>query len=69
MNKNVKGAIAGAVALILIGGGVYFGVQAAKKGAQCPFCKKYFPHGDMMGHKFKCPKNKTDLTPKPVYKR
>jgi hypothetical protein len=69
MNKNVKGAIAGAVALILIGGGVYFGVQAAKKGAQCPFCKKYFPHGDIMGHKLKCPKNDTDLTPKPVYKR
>ena len=68
-NKNVKGAIAGAVALILIGGGVYFGVQAAKKGAQCPFCKKYFPHGDIMGHKLKCPKNDTDLTPKPVYKR
>ncbi len=69
MNKNVKGAIAGAVALILIGGGIYFGVQASKKGAQCPFCKKYFPHGDIMGHKLKCPKNDTDLTPKPVYKR
>jgi hypothetical protein len=44
-------------------------VQSAKKGAQCPFCKKYFPHGDIMGHKLKCPKNDTDLTPKPVYKR
>ena len=67
MNKNVKGAIAGAIALILIGGGIYFGVQASKKGAQCPFCKKYFPHGDIMGHKLKCSKNETDLdlTPKP----
>jgi len=24
-------------------------LEAAKKGAQCPFCKKYFPHGDIMG--------------------
>ena len=69
MNKNVKGAIAGAVALVLIGGGIYFGVQASKKGAQCPFCKKYFPHGQIMGHKVTCPKNHTDQTPKPVYKR
>ena len=69
MNKNVKGAIAGAVALILIGGGIYFGVQSAKKGAQCPFCKKNFPHGQIMGHKVTCPKNKTDLTPKPAFKR
>ena len=69
MNKNVKGAIAGAVALILIGGGVYFGVQASKKGAQCPFCKKYFPHGDMMGHKLTCTKNNTNLTPKPAYNK
>jgi len=42
-------------------------LEAAKKGAQCPFCKKYFPHGDIMGHKLKCSKNDTDLdlTPKP----
>ena len=69
MNKNVKGAIAGVVALILIGGGIYFMAQSSKKGAQCPFCKKYFPHGDMMGHKLKCPKNDTDLTPKPAYNK
>jgi|TARA_B100000959_G_C14721646_1_gene517190 hypothetical protein len=69
MDKNVKGVIAGAVALVLIGGGIYWGVQSAKKGARCPFCKEHFPHGDIMGHKFKCPKNDTDLTPKPSYKK
>ena len=69
MNKNVKGAIAGALALVLIGGGIYFMAKEAKKGAQCPFCKEYFPHGDLMGHKFKCPKNDTDLTPRPSYKK
>ena len=69
MNKNVKGAIAGAVALVLIVSGIYFMAQSAKKGEQCPFCKKYFPHGQIMGHKLTCKKNKTDLTPKPVYKR
>jgi hypothetical protein len=69
MNKNVKGAIAGAVALILIAGGIFLGVQSAKKGAQCPFCKKNFPHGSIMGHKLKCPKNDTDLTPKPAYNK
>jgi len=69
MNKNVKGAIAGAVALVLIVSGIYFMAQSAKKGAQCPFCKKYFPHGQIMGHKVTCPKNDTDQTPKPVHKR
>ena len=61
MNKNAKGAIAGAVALVLIGGGIYFGIQAKKKGGQCPFCKEHFPHGDIMGHKLTCPKNDTDM--------
>ena len=32
-----------------------------QKGAQCPFCKEHFPHGDIMGHKLTCPKNDTDM--------
>ncbi len=69
MNKNVKGVVAGAVALVLIGGGIYWGVQSAKKGAQCPDCEEYFPHGEIMGHRLICKKNKTDQTPKPAYNK
>ncbi|MDP7011572.1 MAG: hypothetical protein QF685_09350 [Verrucomicrobiota bacterium] len=61
MNKNVKGAIAGAVALVLIGGGIYFGVVSSKKGLQCPFCEEYFHSGDLMGHKLRCPKNDSNM--------
>ena len=61
MNKNVKGAIAGAVALILIGGVFYFGFQAAKKGDKCMHCGKYFKHGQLMGHQLTCSENKTNM--------
>ena len=61
MNKNVKGAIAGAVALILIGGGGYFAFQAAKKGGECMHCGKSFPHGELMGHQVSCTKNDANM--------
>ena len=61
MNKNVKGAIAGGVALILIVWGVYFGFKAAKKGDKCMHCGKYFNHGLLMGHQLTCSENKTNM--------
>ena len=64
MDKKLKTTITFAVAAILIGGGIFFGVSQAKKGAKCPFCGKNFPHTDIMGHKLICPENDTDLTPR-----
>jgi len=62
--KSLKTTITVLITIALIGGGVYFGVSQAKKGAKCPFCGKYYPHANIMGHKLRCPQNDTDLTPR-----
>ncbi len=62
--KSLKTTITVIIAIALVGGGVYFGISQAKKGAMCPFCGKYFPHANIMGHKLRCPQNNTDLTPR-----
>jgi hypothetical protein len=64
MDKKLKTTIASVLAVLFVGGGIFFGITQAKKGAKCPFCGKYFPHGEIMGHKLRCPENDTDLTPR-----
>lgn len=65
MDKKLQTTIAVSLAVLLVGGGIFFGIQQAKKGAKCPFCGKYYPHGEIMGHKLRCPENDTILTPRP----
>ena len=64
MDKKLQTTIAAVLTVLLVGGGIFFGSTQAKKGAKCPFCGKYFPHGEIMGHKLRCPENDTDLTPR-----
>jgi hypothetical protein len=64
MDKKLQTTIAAVLTVLLVGGGIFFGITQAKKGAKCPFCGKYFPHGEIMGHKLRCPENDTDLTPR-----
>ena len=35
--------------------------ENAKLGTNCPFCGEFFPHGEIMGHKITCTKNKQDM--------
>ncbi len=64
MDKKLQTTITAVLGVLLVGGGIFFGITQAKKGAKCPFCGKYFPHGEIMGHKLRCPENDTDLTPR-----
>ena len=64
MDKKLQTTITVVLAVLLVGGGIFFGISQAKKGAKCPFCGKYFPHGEIMGNKLRCPENDTDLTPR-----
>ena len=64
MDKKLQTTITVVLAVLLVGGGIFFGITQAKKGAKCPFCCKYFPHGEIMGHKLRCTENDTDLTPR-----
>ena len=47
MDKKLQTTITVVLAVLLVGGGIFFGISQAKKGAKCPFCGKYFPHGEI----------------------
>ena len=49
MDKKLQTTITVVLAVLLVGGGIFFGITQAKKGAKCPFCGKYFPHGKSWG--------------------
>ena len=64
MDKKLQTTITVVLAVLLVGGGIFLWDYAGQKRAKCPFCGKYFPHGEIMGHKLRCPENDTDLTPR-----
>jgi len=57
MDKKLQTTIASVAAIILVGGGIFWGVKAAKAGEPCRYCGKRFPHGEIMGHQIRCDEN------------
>ena len=48
MDKKLQTTITIVVAILLVAGGVFFGISQAKKGAKCPFCSsKAFCKSDL----------------------
>ena len=60
MDKNTKMAIAGVLALAIIGGGIWFMIKAQKDGTNCPYCVEPVKHSELLGHTTYCPKNTND---------
>ena len=57
MDKKMQTTIASVAAILLVGGGIFWGVKSAKKGEKCRYCGNYFPHGQIMGHQIRCDEN------------
>ena len=60
MDKNMKMAIAGVLALGVVGVVIGFMMKAQKDGTTCPHCGEPVKHEDLLGHTTYCPKNKND---------
>mgnify|MGYP001316595570 CR=1 FL=1 len=60
MNKNVKFAITGTLAVLILGGIIWFGVSAKKSGTTCQYCGKEVSRENEFGHESRCKANKTN---------
>ena len=63
MNKNVKLAISGGLALFIVVGGFLLMRKFQQDGGQCQFCGKPLKHSELLGHENTCPKNDSDRRP------
>lgn len=61
MSKNVKFAITGSLAVLMLGGIIWFGINAKKAGSKCRFCGETFPHENISFHQVRCPKNNVNM--------
>mgnify|MGYP001047680608 CR=1 FL=1 len=61
MSKNMKLAINGTVALLLLGALFWFAWGEKTKGVKCRFCGKTFSHKNISFHQLSCDKNDVNM--------
>ena len=61
MSKNMKLAINGAVAVVLLGALIWFAWGKKTEGAVCVFCGKTFSHEHISFHQLSCDDNNVNM--------